>query len=382
MSSASSLTILHVLAPAVTGGLERVVETLARGQHGRGHHVVVGAILTPGILPPPFLERLRTDGVRVNVMEIGGRAYRIEAREIGALCRKVQPHIVHTHGYRSDLLDAWAAQRTGFSTVSTVHGFTRSDWKNQAYQILQRLSARRFDAVVAVARPIAQRLARYGMPESRLHVVPNAFPGGYDILPPAESRTLLGIPAVPYRIGWVGRITHDKGLDIFLDALHQISDLEWRASIVGDGPRAESARLHARAIGIHGRLDWHGAMPDAGRLMRAFDAFAISSRTEGTPIVLFEAMAAGVPVVATAVGGIPDVVTSKEAVIVPPRDPTELAAALRRLVQNDTSAAERVRSAHERLERYALGPWLDQYDRIYASIVNDPRRSRRMRQLR
>jgi glycosyltransferase involved in cell wall biosynthesis len=104
--------------------------------------------------------------------------------------------------------------------------------------------------------------------------------------------------------------------------------------------------------------------------MRAFDVFVLSSRTEGTPIALFEAIAAEVPVVATVVGGVPAVVTSREALLVPPESPEALAAALRDVYEDTAGARSRARGAAARVaEHFGLDPWLDAYERIYLATA-------------
>src|SRR5690606_17786654 len=109
--------------------------------------------------------------------------------------------------------------------------------------------------------------------------------------------------------------------------------------------------------------------PDAGQLFPAFDAFVLSSRTEGTPIALFEAMAARVPIVATRVGGVPDVVTAAEAILVPSEDPRELAKAIRAVVADTGSARSRAAAAEDRLRTaYDVEPWVDRYVSIYENV--------------
>jgi glycosyltransferase involved in cell wall biosynthesis len=112
-----------------------------------------------------------------------------------------------------------------------------------------------------------------------------------------------------------------------------------------------------------------GQVTEAARLIKAFDVLVLSSRTEGTPMVLFEAMAARVPVVATAVGGVPDVVSQNEALLVPPDRPDELASAIA-AVRNDPAAARtRADAAAKRLAtEYAVGPWVERYAAVYRGI--------------
>lgn len=111
-------------------------------------------------------------------------------------------------------------------------------------------------------------------------------------------------------------------------------------------------------------------MPGAERLFRAFDALVLSSRTEGTPIVLFEAMAAGVPIVATRVGGVPDMLSPREAELVPSGDPAALAAAIRGIHRDPGAAAAKARVARERLCReFQAEPWIERYEAVYRAAL-------------
>ena len=147
--------------------------------------------------------------------------------------------------------------------------------------------------------------------------------------------------ARPRSIGWVGRLTREKGADIFLEALALLPHRAWVASIVGEGRERAALEAQAARLGIADRVRWHGLVPDAAAIYPAFDAWVLSSRTEGTPIALFEAMAARVPAVVTTVGGVPDVVTPFEAILVRPEDPAALAAAIGNLLAEGDGAAAR-----------------------------------------
>ncbi len=177
-----------------------------------------------------------------------------------------------------------------------------------------------------------------------------------------------------FLIGWVGRLIPVKAADVFLRALAELRDMSWSAAVVGDG--VERCRLErlAATLGLGSRVAFHGKVDDAARLFPAFDLFVLSSRTEGTPIVLFEAMAAGVPVVATAVGGVPDVVSSTEALLVPPQDPVALAQAIRTALLDPGATHARVTAARARLTReFTLARWVARYDAVYQQVARAPR---------
>jgi len=353
--------------------MERVVEALAAGHQRRGHRVAVAAVFTPGRAEPPLLASLRRSGVDVHPIQLPGRRYLRERVTIGRLCAALRPDVVHTHGYRPDVLDAGVARRYGAPVVTTVHGFTGGDWKNRLYEYLQVRAYRRFDAVVAVSRPMTEQLARAGVPAERIHCIPNAWAGEAPTLSRDAARRALGLPATGFVIGWVGRFSREKGPDVLVQAMPWLADLPVTAAMVGDGPARAAAQAQATRLGVADRIAWPGAVPDAARLLPAFDVFALSSRTEGTPIVLFEAMAAGVPVVASRVGGVPDVVGDAEAVLVPGENPRALADALRGVIADPASAGARAGAARRRLEtEFAAEPWFEQYEGLYRAVQKAP----------
>jgi glycosyltransferase involved in cell wall biosynthesis len=364
------LNVLHLLAPGEVGGLERVVESLASAQATAGHRVSVAAILDAPRTDHPLLIALREAGVEARACPVPQRAYLQERREVGALIAELRPDVVHTHGYRVDVVDAGVARRMGVPTVATVHGFTGGGWRNRLYEWLQCRAYRRLDAVVAVSRPLREQLVERGLPAERVHLVPNGWGGAEPPLPRAETRAVLGLDADRWVIGWVGRLSREKGPDVLIEALPRLTDPAVVASFLGDGRLRHALREQAFARGVDARVRWHGSVPDAGRLFPAFDVFVLSSRTEGTPIALFEAIAADVPVVATRVGGVPDVVSEREALLVPSNDPLALAAALQAVREDPASARTRSARARERLgAEFGIDSCLKGYEMVYERVL-------------
>ena len=364
-----TVSVLHVVAPAAFGGLEAVVQSLAIGALGSPVQARVAAVIPPSQPEHPFLGPLREAGVEVFEVAPPARSYLQERAAMTALCRRLRPDVVHTHGYRPDVVDAGVARRLGVPVVTTVHGFTGGGWKNRLYEALQRRAFRRFDAVVAVCRPLANTLAHEGVPVDRLHLVPNAWIGAARPLERAAARCALGVPQEGQRIGWVGRLSHEKGPDVLLAALPLLADLPVAVSLLGVGKAEAACRRQAVALGVAHRVTWHGAVPDAGCLFAAFDVFVLSSRAEGTPIALFEAMASHVPIVATAVGGVPDVVSATEARLVAPEDPAALAGAIADVLGSPARARVRAGAARAKLEReFDPEPWLRRYHAIYRGV--------------
>jgi len=362
------LCIVHVLACHSFGGAESVVRTLSTGLRERGHRPFVVAVVDPVPTPHPFEVAVSEAGIEVVPLRVPPRAYLHERRRLAELLRRLRPRVVHTHGYRADVQAGAVAHRLGFPLVSTVHGFTGGDWKNRLYERLEERALRRYDAVVAVSRPLVERLRSRGVPVERIVCVPNAWRRRGQVLPRAEARRQLGLGDEEFVIGWVGRLSREKGADVLLDALSRGVEPSVTACVIGDGPERAALTRRAESLGV--RVLWTGVRPEAAELFAAFDAFALSSRTEGTPMVLFEAMDAGVPIVATRVGGVPEVLGEGEAWLVEPERPDALAAALRALRADRGEAARRALAARRRLEEaFAIEPWLDAYENLYRRLA-------------
>lgn len=361
------LSVLHVTAPGAVGGLETVVQGLACGLRERGHDVQVAAVVQPEAAQAAFFEPLRAAGVPVHRIVLPARAYLRERRAVRDLCRRLRPDVVHTHGYRTDILDAPVARKEGSATITTLHGSSMMAGDGERESFFEWLQLRvlpRFDGVVAVSEELEERLAREGVPGERIHPIPNAWSPLHPPLERGMARRELGISGTRPVIGFVGRLIRVKGPDVLLRAAAGLPDAS--VSVVGDGVFRARLEELAAELGLSGRVAFHGEVEAAARLHAAFDVFALSSRSEGTPVALLEAIAAGVPVVASAVGGVPDVLGEDGGWLVPPGDPGALEEALREALDDRRAAAARAAVARRRLERhFSSGTWLDLHEAAY-----------------
>lgn len=355
---------LHVLAPGAVGGAETVVIALSRGQRAAGHEARVVALVEPDG-GQEFLRRMEGTDVPVHPLRVPHRSYWREARELASLFDRQRPDVVHTHGYHSDVVAGLTARSRGVPRISTVHGFTGGGWKNRLYEHVDRRVLRGFPQVVAVSESVADRLRADGVPPERITVIRNAWQPDGDTMHRGDAREELGLPADGYVVGWVGRLSREKGADVALRAMERLEGAG-RLSVVGTGREAEALRSQAESLGIADRVRFHGMVPDAFRFLSAFDVFLLSSRTEGTPMVVYEAVHAGVPLVATAVGGVPELVGPGEARLVPPEDPAALASALAEVRENPADARRRAERARDRIRReFGIEAWVEKYERAY-----------------
>jgi glycosyltransferase involved in cell wall biosynthesis len=329
----------------------------------------VAAVVLPGDADGhPFIATLQAAEVPVTRLIAGARSYLYEYRSLGSLVARLNPDVIHTHGYRVDVIGGAVARAHQVRAVSTVHGFTGGGRRNRLNERIQCFALRRADAVLAVSRPLVEHLKLAGVPREKIRFIPNGFAPPAKIMTRASARQMLGIAEHAVVAGWVGRLSREKGADVMLDALAR-SDPAWRLSVIGDGPERDRLMKQAAELGITDRILWHGAVANAGTILSAFDAFVLSSRTEGTPIALFEAMHSNVPIVATRVGGVPDVVTSEHALVVRSEEPGAIAEALANLRREPAAATQRSELARKRvLQAFSAEAWYDAVEDVYRSV--------------
>ena len=369
--TSNSQRVLQITAPGPYGGRETVVADLSAALHESGHDVEVLAVLDRGTQAAahPFVRTLRDRGVTVRSIVLPPRAYREEARAVRQAIREAKATVLHSHGYRTDVVGSVALRGADCRFVSTAHGFTGGGWKNRLYERLQARAWQRGEAVIAVSAPLVEAIAHRGVDRGKIRLIPNAWRGEAPAMTREGARARLGIAADAKVVGWTGRLSSEKAPDVAVEALAGTTDPEIELHFVGAGRLRSELEARADDLGLTHRVHWHGAIEDAASLFSAFDLLLLSSRTEGTPMVLFEAMQAGVPIVATRVGGVPDVLTDSEALLAPPDDPEALARALDESFAAPAEARDRAGRASERLQtRYAPGPWVEAHLDLYREI--------------
>ena len=327
--------MLLVVDSLETGGAERQVVDLAVALRRKGYEVAVACSVAgelsdvlgdAGIPVHPLLRRLVKRRLSV--------AY---AWRLRRLLRRERFDLVHAHIYASTTAAAIATLGTGVPLVITEH--TEASWQGWRARWISRWVYRQAKHIIAVSTPIERRLIeRDGLSPDRITVIPNA------VVPSSEVRSDAH-PALPAGlrplVGVVARLQREKGVANFLEAAARVAPLlpEAHFVIAGDGPLRQELEILAENLGLKSRIRFLGFRSDASALIESMDVLVVPSLTEGSPLVTLEAMAAGVPVVASAVGGIPDQIRhDKEGLLVPPGDTEALGEALLDLLRDPDRA--------------------------------------------
>lgn len=225
---------------------------------------------------------------------------------------------------------------------------------------------RRCRFVVAVSRALADEIARLGVDPARIRVVPNGIDAErFRTTDAATARAGLGLAPAGRLVVCVSRLSPEKGIDLLLDALALVQSADLRAVVVGDGPERERLLAQRARLGLADRVEFAGRRDheEIPAWMAAADVVVLSSRTEGYPNVLVEALACGRPVVATRVGGVPDIVTDDTlGIMVDPADPAALARGIERALATRWDAARLAGAAHARTWDHVAGELHDLLD--------------------
>jgi glycosyltransferase involved in cell wall biosynthesis len=302
----------------------------------------------------PLTDRAAAHGIDVVVEPslVSPVSPRDDARALGRLTRLFAAgsfDVVHTHSAKAGAVGRLAAHRSGVPViVHTYHGFPFHEFqgvaRRAAYVAIERRLSRITDVVLAIGSGVATEALRRGLarPNALRTVTPvvEADVVRANALTRAAARTALGLPPGATVVGTVGRMDYQKAPEHMLEAIarmrHHDAILVW----VGSGPLEEETRALAERLGVSSRVRLLGERSDVAALLPALDVFAMSSRYEGLPCAVVEAMRCGLPVVATAVNSVPDLVVPGESgVLVRPGNPAELAEALDGLVDDPGTTA-------------------------------------------
>ncbi len=302
-------------------------------------------------------------------------------RALRTLTQRVAPDVIQTHAVKSHFLARAAGLPGKAPWVAFHHGYTWPTLKARVYNQLDRWSLQSATKIVTVSEPFREELAAFGVPRQRIEIVHNAIPsdwGSAACLPDAAARLRaeMGIQGDTKVILIVGRLSREKDHITLLEAVHRLpASVPHHLIIVGDGPERPRIEDRIRQLKLQDSVTFTGHRASAEPWYGIADVAVLSSLTEGSPNALLEAMATGVPVVATSVGGIPEIVTNDEsALLVRPGDVGAMSEALTRILTNPELAARLATSSRQLiLDRHNPEIRVRRLAEIYRSVVkSDP----------
>jgi|SRR5579862_2975887 len=339
-----------------------------------------------GTVPNQLIDSLESTGAEVRAIY---ERFPFDLRVVGQLRRVIEdlnPEIIQTHFVKSHFLVRLAGVCRTRRWVAFHHGYTKDAMRTTLYNYLDRWSLRAPNRIVTVCQAFQQQLTTLGIPQSQICLLPNGISSNWlsdrigihedegailscgNEIDPRSERVVLA----------VGRLSREKAFDDLVVAIYKLQEITpnllLRLWIVGEGPERARIEQTARDLKMLDRVRLVGHVRDVRPYYRKADVLAISSLSEGSPNVLLEAMAAGVPIAATAVGGIPEIVTDKKtALVVPPGDPEAMANALALLLSQSQLSEKLVLNALEIVKRqYSPESRTRSLLKIYEQLVPQP----------
>lgn len=408
------MRVLHLIDSGGLYGAEVMLLNLVAEQVKMGLDPVIGSIGGKGIPEKPLEAEALRRGLKVQQFRFRNGPNLLGTYEILRFCRKKNVDLLHSHGYKPNiLLGFMPAMLRGVSIVTTLHGWTstKGDKILKIYEWLDSKSLRFIDAVVAVSQSMLSHPRLQNRSLSNVHVIHNGIPvndgasGCYpsfernpaipkvDLEPqrpdgpttprrrdPVLDQSIIDFCAKRFTIGSIGRLSPEKGYSYLIQAVQLLvsEGLDINLLIIGEGKERRLLEDLVTALGLKERIFLPGYRSEAWRYLRYIEILAMASLTEGLPISLLEAMNAGVPIVATNTGGIPEVLeNAMTGLLVKMSDPKELALGLKRIYEDRSLRSRLASDAYETVcARFTTHHMALKYLEIYEQLSNRTNRLR------
>ncbi|MCC6262690.1 MAG: glycosyltransferase [Bryobacterales bacterium] len=374
------LRLLAIIeATSITGPAKNLIE-FASLAGAEGIDTVI-ATFVRGAGSNVFLDRARTEGIPLEQIPESRAFDWSVVRALREMAMRVRPDVIQTHAVKSHFLARAAGLPRIAPWVAFHHGYTFTSRKTQFYNQLDRWSLPAAGQVLTVSGPFRDELVAKGVDRRRIDVIHNAIrpDWGREARKEESARALRERWRIPEHravVLIVGRLSREKDHICLLRAVRSIlARREIQLVVVGDGPERAPIEAAIRELGLGDFVTLTGQQPSAEPYYGIAAIAVLSSLSEGSPNALLEAMAAGVPAVATQVGGIPEIVTHEEsALLAPPGDSDALAAALLRILVEEPHLGEALASRARTLvlERHTPQARVCTLSRIYHSVAARP----------
>lgn len=367
---------LHVVNLSADLDSNRFKQVLVCGTEKPSEGSMLDYASCRGIQPVVIPQIVTEFGLGLKDLKAFAKLYRLIRRE--------RPHIVDTHTAKAGFLGRLAGRLAGVPIIiHTYHGHVLRGYygpmKTWLLRRMEQALARLTDCIIAVSEQVKRDLVAYRVATPQKILV---MPLGFELAPflsckdqQGQFRHELGVTENTPLVGIIGRICPIKNHRLFLDAAAQVAACEPRThfAIVGDGALRADMEQYTRELNIDNRVIFTGWRRDLPRIYADLNVLVVSSDNEGTPVAVIEAMAAGCPVVATNVGGLPDLIADGQTgYLVLPGDPEALATAILRLLRDpDTASGMAQRGQGKARQYFAIERLINDVEKLYTQLLSE-----------
>ena len=366
------MNILQLISSGGYYGIESMLINLTVALEKLGCRCVIGLFHNIHRPNTELGDVARRHGIPVETITCRSQLDWGPARVIRACIEKYEVDVIHTHGYKADIYGYLSARRLGKPIIATHHSSSARTIPLRLYTLLDHILLRRFDAVVAISAERCRSLHDFGVPSSKIATIRNGIDtSAFRSAKPALAGALgNGGRRV---VGVVARLVPEKGVQFLLRAAREVVAHypDTLFLVVGSGPQRTELEELARDLGIAENVTFLGQQRDMPGIYAAMDIFVLPSLDEGLPMAVLEAQAAGKPVIATAVGGTPDVVRhNQNGLLVQPKEIPALRDAILRLMGDSDLRSQLGRNGEASVEKhFSSDAMASRYKAFYDQVV-------------
>jgi len=361
------IKILHLRSSDIFSSPERLI--IGQCQYLNDIEFVCASFVRPG-MSNRFIKECRENNIRAEeIIEFFPGDLRVLG-QIRQIIKKHRINLIVTHDYKANIYSYLAARNLNIFHLPYFHGYTSESKRMKLYNFLDRQILKRVNKIITVSERSKNLLESFGINKTKIAVVPNAIDkstiSSHPVEPKSENGTINMIAA--------GRFSHEKGFDYLLDAISLIKKQapDFKLHLYGRGPEEANLRQQTENLALTDIIDFCGFVDNILPVLSKMDILVLSSRSEGMPVIILEAWSQAVGVLATSVGGVPELITSdKYGIVVEPRNVRQLADKLLWALNNINKIKELGNNGRELLQReYIYEVQAERLRNIYLSIEN------------
>ena len=370
------LNVLQMGSPSGLYGAERWIITLIKHLDPEKIKSYVVSIKDENGLDVPLCVETEKLGFSSHVLESYGKINFSGVNKLRAFIERNSIGILHTHGYKTDLIGLLASKGTSCKIVTTPHGWTKDpDFKLLIYEAIDRISFPFFNAVVPLSDELFSSLSLIPGLKKKLYLIKNSVDTREideisSVVPEISSLKEQGA----FVIGYIGRLTHGKGLDVLIKCVADYGDSNWHVAIIGEGEQEKKLKDMVTEMNLNDKITFFGFRPDRLSFLKGFDLFALPSRSEGIPRCIMEAMGAGIPVVASDIPGCRHLVENeKTGLLFETDNPASLASAIKKIQSVNSLKRELSDRGKKNIyENFSAARMAREYEELFLNLAERP----------
>lgn len=380
------IKIAYIITSVLFGGAEKVTLNYLRAYNTQLFNISLFQFTRKWEKTSFFSNEIKNKGMHSYYLPLGKRHSEDKKnylRLVGSFIRlfmhikRGNYDIIHTHGYLADIMGILSARMLNVPILSTCHGFIENSRRLTLYNNLDRMVLRYFDKIIAVSKDIKIDLRHSGVIETPIVVISNAVNTAIDNnlyrKHRMNKRRSLNIVETDFVIGYFGRLSIEKGLAHLIDGISLLAKggIPVKLIIIGDGPENDTLKDLTAAKGLDSITLFPGFQDNINEWIPALDVFVLPSLREGTPMALLEAMAHGIPAIASAVGEIPHIIESgKSGILINPGEPEHIRNSILFLYNNPSMRKQMALAGQEKVKRqFDIERWCKQVEHEYISLI-------------